>query len=39
MDQTARSVIRDYLNGKVKFFSVPPVVEDGADEEDDVEMK
>jgi len=33
-------VIRDYLNGKIKFFTVPPVVEgdDDNDENEDVEM-
>jgi hypothetical protein len=31
-------VIRDYLNGKLKFFTVPPHFDLGADEEDDVEM-
>jgi len=36
-DLAARAVIRDYLNGKIKFFSVPPVVEDGLDEEEDDE--
>ena len=33
VDQAARSVIRDYLNGKLKFFTAPPVsIED--DDED-----
>ena len=37
-DQAARSVIKDYLNGKIKYFTVPPVgVED--DDEDDEEME
>lgn len=35
-DQTARQVIRDYLNGKLKFFTAPPVIED---EEEDEEME
>jgi len=24
MDQAARSVVRDYQNGKIKFFTTPP---------------
>jgi len=36
---TARSVIRDYLNGKLKFFTAPPITEDElSDEEMDEEM-
>ena len=33
-DQAARSVIRDYLNGKLKFFSAPPIVIEGDDDEE-----
>jgi len=35
-DQAARSVLRDFLNGKLKYFTAPPVVVD--DGEDDAEM-
>ena len=35
-DQAARAVIRDYLNGKLKFFTVPPVIIE--EDEDDVDM-
>jgi len=36
-DQAARSVLRDFLNGKLKYYTAPPlVVEDG--EDDDEEM-
>lgn len=37
-DQAARSVIRDYLNGKIKYFTIPPVVNDDTnmDENDEV---
>lgn len=38
-DQTARSVIRDFLNGKIKYFTAPPqLTEEEMDLEDDVEM-
>ena len=37
-DQAARSVIRDYLNGKLKFFTVPPHF-DIEGEDEDVEME
>lgn len=38
-DQAARSVLRDFLNGKLKYFTAPPMVaDDGEDEADDVEM-
>jgi nuclear GTP-binding protein len=29
MDQAARSVVRDYQNGKIKFFSTPPAFDVG----------
>jgi hypothetical protein len=32
-------VIRDYLNGKIKFFTVPPALEGGNDEDEDVDME
>ena len=35
-DQAARTVIRDFLNGKLKYFSTPPLVE--GEDEDDVDM-
>ena len=34
VDETARHVIRDYLNGKLTYFTTPPVV-DGDDESDE----
>lgn len=39
-DQAARSVLRDFLNGKLKYFTAPPLVDGGDDnaEEDDVDM-
>lgn len=34
----ARAVIRDYLNGKLKFFTAPPIMEsDDIDEDMEVE--
>ena len=38
-DQAARSVLRDFLNGKLKYFTAPPLddAEDNA-EEDDADM-
>ena len=42
-DQAARSVLRDFLNGKLKYFTAPPLFDIADDEEgeeaDDVEMK
>ena len=37
-DQAARQVIRDFLNGKLKYFTAPPLVDLAEDEEDDVNM-
>ena len=37
IDETARHVIRDYLNGKLTYFTTPPIV-DGNIEDDDEEM-
>ncbi len=39
-DQAARSVLRDFLNGKLKYFTAPPLVDGGDDnaEEDDIDM-
>ena len=39
-DQAARSVLRDFLNGKLKYFTAPPMfdIEDDNGEEDDIEM-
>ncbi len=36
VDQTCRIVIRDFLNGKIKYSTAPPEMED--DPEDDEEM-
>ena len=33
-DLAARGVIRDYLNGKINFFSIPPKVDDDMEDED-----
>jgi len=40
MDAVARAVIRDYMNGKIAFFTTPPENEDlyGLEEDDDVDM-
>jgi nuclear GTP-binding protein len=35
IDETARQVIRDYLNGKLTFFTQPPVDDDDEDDEGD----
>jgi ribosome biogenesis GTPase A len=37
MDAVARAVIRDYMNGKIAFFTTPPANEDLYGEEDDAE--
>ena len=37
-DQAARSVLRDFLNGKLKYFTAPPLVDGADDEEEDAEM-
>ncbi len=34
-DQAARSVLRDFLNGKLKYYTAPPQTEG---EDEDVEM-
>jgi nuclear GTP-binding protein len=40
MDEAARSVIRDFLNGKIKYWTAPPTgFEEGSDEGEDVEME
>lgn len=41
IEETARHVIRDYLNGKLTYFTTPPQVDDdeGEDEGNDAEMK
>jgi len=36
-DEAARGVIRDYLNGKLTYFTTPPVVDDDG-QDDDAEM-
>lgn len=38
IDETARCVIRDYLNGKLTYFTTPPQI-DGDDDGDDAEME
>ena len=38
-DQAARSVIRDFLNGKLKYFTAPPLdMEEDDGQDEDVEM-
>ena len=40
MDQAARAVIRDFLNGKLAFHTQPPIVDDEmSDGEDDAKMQ
>ena len=40
MEQAARAVIRDFLNGKLSYHTQPPVVDDGmSDDEYDAEMQ
>jgi len=39
MDEAARSVLRDYQNGKIKYFSVPPGGEQCDDSEEDVDVE
>ena len=34
MDEAARSVIRDFMNGKIRYFTAPP---NGIGSEDEVE--
>lgn len=36
LEQAARMVIRDYLSGKIKYFTIPPTVLD--EDEDDIDM-
>jgi nuclear GTP-binding protein len=38
IDETARCVIRDYLNGKLTYFTTPPQIEDD-EGDDDAEME
>ena len=38
-DQCARSVIRDYLNGKLKFYTAPPITDDADDDMSDEDME
>jgi nuclear GTP-binding protein len=39
-DQAARSVLRDFLNGKLKYYTAPPLAIDDAEDDGagDVEM-
>lgn len=37
-DQAARSVIRDFLNGKLKYYTAPPMEIEEGDNEDDIQM-
>jgi len=40
MDQAARAVVKDFLNGKIAFHTQPPIVDDDLnDEDEDAEMK
>lgn len=41
MDQAARTVIRDFLNGKLSYHTQPPIVDDEvvSDGEDDADME
>jgi len=40
MDQAARAVVKDFLNGKISFHTPPPIVDDDlADEDEDAEMQ
>ena len=40
MDQAARAVIRDFLNGKLSFHTPPPIIDDEmSDGEDDEVMQ
>jgi len=42
LEESARTVIRDYMNGKLRFFTKPPSsAEDNlyGSEDEDVEMK
>jgi ribosome biogenesis GTPase A len=36
-DQAARSVLRDFLNGKLKYFTSPPLFDIADDDEADDE--
>lgn len=38
-DMAARSVIRDFLNGKLPYFTAPPHFDDVDDDKEDVEME
>jgi len=40
MDSAARSVLRDFLNGKLAYHTQPPIVDDEvADEGEDQDME
>lgn len=39
IEETARHVLRDYMNGKLTYFTTPPVLEDDEDEEEDDNMQ
>lgn len=41
IEETARTVIRDYMNGKLTYFTTPPEINDGDedDSEDDQAME
>jgi len=40
LEESARTVIRDYMNGKLRFFTKPPTEENlYGSEDEDVEMK
>lgn len=38
LDEAARSILRDYQNGKIPYFTVPPVTVDNNSSDDDEEM-
>jgi len=39
MDQAARQIVRDFMNGKLSFHTQPPIFDDEVNEEaDDAEM-
>lgn len=38
LDEAARSILRDYQNGKIPYFTVPPVTVDGSSDDDEEMM-
>jgi len=37
MDQSARAVVRDFLNGKLAFHTPPPIFDDDMGDDDEME--